>query len=79
MKIFITFRGTIGQDFFNDSSLTESVFEFPEGACVKDLFNRCKIPTDKGVVAILDGRVASPDEKLYDGMAVSLFHTAYGG
>ncbi len=53
--------------------------EFAESACVVDLTDRLDLtPEDTGVVA-LDGRVAEPNDTLYDGAQVRIFQVAHGG
>ena len=79
MKVTIKFMGTLGQELLGDKHETETMLEFPSGAVVKEVFDRYNIPVSKEYIALIDHRVAKPDESLKDGMVVSLFHAAYGG
>lgn len=79
MKVIVKFMGTLAQEFLGGNPKAEITLEFPSGTCIKDVFDRYNIPVSKGYTALINHRVAKPDELLKDGMVVVFFHAAYGG
>lgn len=79
IKVTVKLYGTLPWRFQGYDPEKGIRLEFAQGARVTELTSRLNLtPQDTGVVA-LDGRVATPQDALYDGAQIRIFQMAHGG
>ena len=79
IKVAVKLYGTLAWRFQEYDPEKGMLLEFDQDARVSDLTQWLNLtPEDTGVVA-LDGRVAAPDDPLYNGALIRIFQVAHGG
>ena len=79
MKVRVKWFGTLNPEFPSYDSEKGLEVELSDGARMKDLLARLRIPEVKGAVVAVDGKVLHLEDPLKDGSSVHLLQPVYGG
>jgi sulfur carrier protein ThiS len=79
MKLKVKLHGTLCRRFPNYEPGQSMEVEIHEGVKIKDLFAILEIAAEMRPVAVLEGRVLKPDDRIPSGSCVSIFEPIHGG
>ena len=79
MKVRVKWFGTLNPEFPSYDPEKGLEVEIYDGARVKDLLARLRIPEVKGAVVAVDGKVLNLEDPLGEGASVCLVQVVYGG
>jgi len=79
MKVRVKWFGTLNPEFPIYDPEKGLEVEISDGARVKDLLARLRIPEVKGAVVAVDGKVLNLEDPLREGASVCLLQAVHGG
>ncbi|MBW2514717.1 MAG: hypothetical protein JRE21_09150 [Deltaproteobacteria bacterium] len=79
MRIRVRLFGTLGNKFSNHDPIHGFEVDISDGATIDDLIKKLDIHTSKIGPVSIDGRLATPSEKLEKGNFVRMYHPLSGG
>jgi sulfur carrier protein ThiS len=79
MKVRVRLFGTLGERFPGYRPTQGVEVEIPDRATVKDLLTHLGIPESQRPTVIVEGRILKADDRMQDGVPVSIMQTISGG
>jgi sulfur carrier protein ThiS len=79
MKLKVYLYGTLGNRIHDYEHSKGIEVEIPDGATVNDLLASLEISQSQKIVVVMEGRVRKADDKIRQGVPVSIFQSIHGG
>jgi sulfur carrier protein ThiS len=79
VRVVVRFIGRLGQVLSPCDPQKDLPVEMPDGASVKDLISRLRIPKSQSWMVVLDGRILKPDALLKHNACLYIVPAVFGG